>query len=125
LKLPVGHKAGGLRFFGPTLLPLDYIIKLKRRVHDAMQTQAWFGKQGAAWAQPLPLVHYGEQEKILCSSDLPRHLVVYYANSLQRLAFKYLEHPLFFDYARGVMCRRRPICRVTRSCWRACHAARG
>jgi hypothetical protein len=30
--------------------------------------------------------------------------VVYYANSLQRLAFKYLEHRLFFDYARGVMC---------------------
>jgi hypothetical protein len=73
-------------------------------LHDALQTQAWFGKQGPAWAQPLPLVHYAEQEKILCSSDLPRHLVVYYANSLQRLAFKYLEHPLFFDYARGVMC---------------------
>jgi hypothetical protein len=28
---------------------------------------------------------------------------VYYANSLQQRKFDYLQHPLFYDYARGVM----------------------
>jgi hypothetical protein len=30
-------------------------------------------------------------------------LVVYYTNSLRGLNFDYLTHPLFFDYARGVL----------------------
>ena len=44
-----------------------------------------------------------EHETILCSSFFHRHLVGYYSYSLQGRDFDYLGHPLFFDYARGVM----------------------
>jgi hypothetical protein len=76
------------------------------RLHDlacrAERAVAWFARHGPCEFQPLPLFD-DEQEKIICGGDLSRHLVVYYTNSLRQLEFDYLTHPLFFDYARGVM----------------------
>jgi hypothetical protein len=68
---------------------------------DARATRAcrWFARNVPCRYQPLPLVHYDEQEKILCSSDMHRHCVVYYSYSLRRQGFNYLKHPLFYDYA--------------------------
>jgi hypothetical protein len=73
---------------------------LAERVQRARR---WFARNAPCRYQPLPLVHYDEQEKILCSSDMHRHLVVYYSYSLRRQGFNYLKHPLLGDYARGLL----------------------
>jgi hypothetical protein len=83
--------------------PVPYILALMDLVRRAERARAWFAKHGPCWCQPLPLYWYDEQETIICSGDFSRHLVVYYAGSLQHLKFDYLTHPLFYDYARGVM----------------------
>jgi hypothetical protein len=83
--------------------PGAYHMRLVDLACRAVRARAWFAKQGPSWCQPLPLVYYDEQEKILCSGDFARHLVVYYTNSLRGLNFDYLTHPLLFDYARGVL----------------------
>jgi len=71
-------------------------------VRNALRARAWFLRQGPAWARPLPLSE-DEHENILCSGFFHRHLVTYYSYSLQARDFDYLGHPLFFDFARGVM----------------------
>ena len=86
------------------------MIALIDLVRRAERAHAWFAKHGPCSCQPLPLYWYDEQETIICSGDFSRHLVVYYAGSLQRFKFDYLTHPLFFDYARGVMAR--PDCPI-------------
>jgi hypothetical protein len=86
--------------------PVPYLLALMDMVQRAERARAWFAKHGPSEYQPLPLYWYDEQETIICSGDFSRHLVVYYAGSLQRSKFDYLKHPLFFDYARGVMAER-------------------
>jgi hypothetical protein len=81
----------------------DCYLQLLDLAERALRARRWFAKHAPCWCQPLPLVHYDEQEDILCSGDMPRHLVVYYSYSLRGLNFDYLKHPLFYDYARGVM----------------------
>jgi hypothetical protein len=83
--------------------PTECYMQLLDLVARALRARAWFARHVPCRLQPLPLVHYDEQEKIFCSGDFPRHLVAYYSCSLQRLNFNYLKHPLFYDYARGVM----------------------
>lgn len=83
--------------------PIPYIRKLLEVMDAAERARDWFSRHGPSHLQPLPLVHCDEQEKILCSGDMDRHLVVHYSNSLQHSKYNYLEHPLFFDYARGVV----------------------
>ena len=53
-------------------------------------------------AELLPLSE-DEHETIMCSGYFHRHLLSFYSYSLQGRDFDYLGHPLFFDYARGVM----------------------
>jgi hypothetical protein len=100
------HKRGRILvaspFFRERSVPVDDIPKLKLLVRNALRARAWFARQGPAWAQPLPLSE-DEHENIMCSGFFHRHLVGYYSYSLQGRDFHYLEHPLFFDFARGVM----------------------
>jgi hypothetical protein len=81
----------------------ECLDRLQDLLVRAERATMWFARHAPEWCQPLPLIYYDEQENILCSGDFPRHLTVYYANSLRGLSFDYLQHPLFFDYARGVM----------------------
>ena len=83
--------------------PADCYMQLMDLASRALRARAWFAKHAPCRYQPLPLVYYDEQEKIMCSGDFHRHLTVYYADSLQRLNFNYLKHPSFYDYCRGVM----------------------
>jgi hypothetical protein len=83
--------------------PIGGCMQLLALATRAVQARAWFGRHAPCWCQPLPLLSHDEQENILCGGDIPRHLVVYYAYSLQRRGFDYLGHPLFYDYARGVL----------------------
>jgi hypothetical protein len=87
-------------FRGPVLI--SEIPKLKLLVHNALRARAWFLRQGPALGQPLPLSEL-ERIKFFCSENNALHLVAQYAISLQARDFNYLSHPLFFDYARGVL----------------------
>jgi hypothetical protein len=78
---------------------LQAVLNLVCRAHEARD---WFAKHGPAEYQPLPLTIV-EQESIECSGYFDRHILYYYAESLRQLKYDYLTHPLFYDYARGVM----------------------
>jgi hypothetical protein len=78
-------------------------LELQDLAARAERARAWFARHAPEWCQPLPLLLYDEHETILCGGDWPRHLVMYYAGSLQQRKFDYLEHPPFYDYARGVL----------------------
>jgi hypothetical protein len=78
---------------------LQAVLDLVLRAHRARD---WFAKHGPAEYQPLPLKS-DEQETIICGSYFDRHIMVYYADSLKRSKYDYLRHPLFYDYARGVL----------------------
>ena len=81
----------------------DCFMQLMDLASRALRARAWFARHVPCRYQPLPLVHYDEQEKIMCSGDFHRHLTVHYAHSLQRQNFDYLRHPSFYDYGLGVM----------------------
>ena len=72
------HPAGYMRL-------LDLAERAKRAVF-------WFARHAPCRYQPLPLVHYDEQENILCSGDLHRHLTVYFL-LVARTGVRLLEAP--------------------------------
>ena len=83
--------------------PTEGYMRLQDLANRAERARIWFSQHGApCWCQPLP-ISYDEQENILCSSYMLRHMLIYYTRSLRRLGFDFLKHPLFYDYARGVM----------------------
>jgi hypothetical protein len=100
------HKRGCIVISSPVCRELAVAIedvpKIKRVVRAALRARAWFYRQGPIWAQPLPLCE-AERENIFCSGYFHRHLVAHYSASLQARDFDYLEHPLFGDYARGLL----------------------
>src|SRR5262245_44352349 len=77
--------------------PIECYMRLLDLDTRAKRARAWFARREPCRYQPLPLIYYDEQENVICGGDLPRHLVVYYANSLRRRDFDYLNHPLFYD----------------------------
>jgi hypothetical protein len=79
--------------------PVPYIAKLMEWVGAAEAAREWFERHGPAHLQPLP---FCVEENLLCSGDCDRHVLMHYGISLRYSKFNYLEHPLFFDYARGV-----------------------
>src|SRR4051812_4902217 len=114
-ELGFGHYAellfrGGENAFAACLReqpdPIELYFRLLDLDNKAKRARAWFASREPCRFQPLPLVYYDEQENIMCSGDLARHLTVYYSQSLRRRDFDYLNHPLFYDFARGVMADR-------------------
>jgi hypothetical protein len=104
--LAAAHRRGRILvsspFFHERPVRIDDLPRLKLLVRNGLRAHAWFLRQGPASLQTLPLSE-DEHENILCSGFLHRHLVTYYSYSLQARDFDYLGHPLFFDFARGVM----------------------
>jgi hypothetical protein len=76
------------------------IRSLKKKVRAALLAREWFADNGPPDMQPLPL-SYGEREA-LKGGGAP-HILAWYARSLESRKYDVLEHPLFDDYARGVM----------------------
>jgi len=76
------------------------IRSLKKRVRDALYAREWFADNGPPDIQPLPLC-YGEREALKGGGG--PHILAWYARSLESRKYDVLEHPLFDDYARGVM----------------------
>ena len=73
---------------------------MKEMAVRALLAREWFARHGPPDAPPLPLSdNECEDFKI---GGLP-HLVAWYAQSLARLDYDLREHPLFNDYARGVL----------------------
>ena len=70
------------------------------RGRRARFARKWFAGNGPPDIQPLPL-GYGEREA-LKGGGVP-HILAWYARSLDCRNYDVLEHPLFDDYARGVM----------------------
>jgi hypothetical protein len=105
-RLAAAHKRGRIVVSSPICTQLAVVIadipKLKRLVRAALRARAWFCRQGPAWAQPLPLNEI-EREKLYCSGYFHQHLLGCYSESLQARDFDYLNHPLLFDYARGML----------------------
>jgi len=81
---------------------IDDIPKLKRLVRNALRARAWFARHGPAWSPPLPL-STAERIAMLLSDDNELFLVMLYSISLHARDYDFLGHPLFFDYARGLM----------------------
>jgi hypothetical protein len=76
------------------------IRSLKKNARAALYAREWFKLNGPADAPPLPL-SMGEREA-LKGGGVP-HILAWYARSLDCRKYDVLEHPLFDDYARGVM----------------------
>ena len=70
------------------------------RGRRARFARKWFADNGPPDIQPLPL-GYDEREA-LKGGGAP-HILAWYARSLAGRKYNVLEHPLFDDYARGVM----------------------
>ena len=66
----------------------------------ALLARDWFAENGPADAQPLPLSH-NEREDLKVGGV--KHLMAWFARSLEGLDWKFWQHPSFDDYARGVM----------------------
>src|SRR5258708_1779990 len=61
----------------------------------------WFRINGPADVQPLP-VSYDEREA-LRGTNLLRHILKWYARSLEGRRYNFNEHPPFPDYVSGVL----------------------
>jgi hypothetical protein len=83
--------------------PIEIYFRLADLDGKAKQARRWFARHAPCRYQPLPLIHYGEIENIMCSSDLHRHLTVYFSYSLRRQDFDYAQHPGFYEYSRGLL----------------------
>ena len=66
----------------------------------AEAAREWFALHGPPDMQPLPL-EYGERERL--KDGTPHHILAWYARSLALQCYDFLTHPLFYDYACGVM----------------------
>jgi hypothetical protein len=78
----------------------DNIKPMKKLARAALLARKWFADNGPPDIQPLPL-SYGDREE-LKAGGAP-HILAWYARSLACRNYDVLEHPLFDDYARGVM----------------------
>src|SRR5580692_1300817 len=78
----------------------DPIKPQKERAERALRARDWFAHHAPADAPPLPLC-YGDRED-LKTGGLP-HIVAWLARSLATRDFVTDGHPLFDDYACGVM----------------------
>ena len=100
------HKRGRILvaspFFRERSVPVDDIPKLKLLVRNALRARAWFARHGPAWSPLLPL-SAAERIAMFLSDDGALHLIVLYSLSLHARDYDFLRHPLFFDYARGLM----------------------
>jgi len=104
-KLVDHHKHGRIVvtshiFSGP--LSINHAPKLMRLNRAGLYARAWFSRHGPAWAQPLPLSDL-ERISFFCSNVLPLHLVAFYSYSLQGRDYDFRDHPLLYDYSRGVL----------------------
>jgi hypothetical protein len=81
---------------------LDPIEPEKEAAVRALLAQRWFASHGPADPdlQPLPL-GYGERERLKRGGA--SHILAWYARSLDALEYDVTQHPLFHDYACGVM----------------------
>jgi hypothetical protein len=79
---------------------IDPMGPQKKRARLALEARDWFADHGPPDAPPLPLT-YGDRED-LKRGGLP-HIVAWLARSLATRDFVTYGHPLFDDYARGVM----------------------
>jgi hypothetical protein len=59
--------------------PTEGYMQLMDLAERAVRARRWFARHVSCRFQPLPLVLYDEQENILCSGDMHRHLTVYYS----------------------------------------------
>jgi hypothetical protein len=87
-------------FSGP--VQISEIPKLKQLIHNGLRARAWHERYGPIYGRRLPLTEL-ERIAMFCSENNALHLVALYAISLQGRDFDYLTHPLYFDYARGVL----------------------
>lgn len=78
----------------------DPIEEVKEMAVRALLAREWFAENGPADAQPLPLSH-NEREALKVGGL--KHIIAWFARSLEGLDWKYWEHPSFEDYACGVM----------------------
>jgi hypothetical protein len=82
--------------------PIDneYIVGiLKERTRRALAARAWFAVTGPAWAQPLPISHNVQYEH----SGGREEMLDHFMSSLINANWDYKVHPVFFDFACGVM----------------------
>src|SRR5262245_14354765 len=99
------HRHGRIVITSPIFsgsLSVNDAPKLARLNRAGLFARAWFSRHGPAWAQPLPL---NDLERIRCFvSDIPPlHLLGFYSYSLQGRDFDFRDHPLLYEYSRGVM----------------------
>ena len=78
----------------------DPIEREREMAVRALLARERFALNGPADAPPLP-ISYDEREDLKVGGV--KHLIAWYARSLECLDWKYLDHPSFDDYARGVM----------------------
>jgi hypothetical protein len=67
----------------------------------ALLAREWFAIHGPPDAQPLPLSYNARED--LKGRGLLRHIVKWYARSLEGREYDVKEHPSFADYASGVL----------------------
>jgi hypothetical protein len=77
------------------------------QIRAALDARAWFSKHGPSWAQPLPLV---EEYFSMLEDDGPLYLLGHYAFSLEVNSYEFWEHPLIYDFCRGMMAS--PYCKM-------------
>jgi hypothetical protein len=78
----------------------DPIGPQKQAALRALTSREWFAQHVPSDAPPLPLSYYDRE--CLKSGGLP-HIVAWYARSLEARDYIVDGHPLFEEYARGVM----------------------
>lgn len=77
-----------------------FVFENNPRGRKARAARKWFADAGPQDAQPLPL-GYNERERLKHGGV--DHILAWYARSLDCRNYDVLAHPVFEDYARGVM----------------------
>jgi hypothetical protein len=103
------YRLGDLFAHDPTwglYYPVDdegIVAILKERTRRALAARAWFTVTGPAWAQPLPISRT-DIDNVRCECDGGREeLLGHFVSSLINTNWDYRTHPVFFDFACGVM----------------------
>jgi hypothetical protein len=80
---------------------LDPTRPQKEAARRALRAREWFKFNGPADAQPFPISH--DEREALKGTELLRHIVKWYARSLDSLNYDFNQHPPFADYVSGVL----------------------
>jgi hypothetical protein len=103
------YRMGDLFAHDPTwglYYPVDdgcIVAILKERTRRALAARAWFTVTGPAWAQPLPISR-SDIDNVQYECDGGREeLLGHFVSSLINANWDYRTHPVFFDFACGVM----------------------